>query len=93
MTGVFPDRRGSGTALALTPSQQQRAQRRLQRATGSLAGRLLPLTVGALGETKGDRRRARPMVPFIPWRLWPVARGRWRVERAIDGLGDRVREA
>jgi hypothetical protein len=76
MTGVCPDRRGSGTALAQHPSQQPSAQRRRQRAAGSLAGRLLPLTGGALGDTKGDRRRARPMVPLIPWRVWPVAGGR-----------------
>jgi hypothetical protein len=42
MTGVFPDWRGSGTALAQIPSQQQRAQRRIQSAAGSLAGQLLP---------------------------------------------------
>ena len=76
MTGVFPDRRGSGTALAQNPSQQPSAQRRMQRAAGSLAGRLLPLTGGALGDTEGDRRRARHMVRLIPSRLWPVARGR-----------------
>jgi hypothetical protein len=93
MTGVCPDWRGSGTALAQTPSQQPRAQRRLQRAAGSLAGRLLPLSGGALGNTEGDRRSARPMVRLIPRRWWPVARGRWRVERAIEGLGDRAREA
>ena len=93
MTGVFPDRRGAGTALAEHPSQQQRAPRRLPRAAGSVAGRLLPLTVGALGDTAGDGRRARHMLSLIPWRLWPGARGRWRVERAIDGLGDREQEA
>lgn len=42
MTGVFPDWRGSGTALAQTPSQQQSAQQRMQRIAGSPAGRLLP---------------------------------------------------
>jgi hypothetical protein len=38
---------------------EPRAQRRRQRAAGSVAGRLLPLSGGAMGETKGDRRRAR----------------------------------
>jgi hypothetical protein len=42
MTGVFPDCRGSGTALAQIPTQQQRAQRRIQSAAGSPAGQLLP---------------------------------------------------
>jgi hypothetical protein len=65
----------------------------LQRAAGSLAGRLLPLTGGALGDTAGDRRRARPRVRLIPPRLCPIARGRCRVEPAIDGLGDGKREA
>jgi hypothetical protein len=93
MTGVCPDWRGSGTALAQTPSQQPRGQRRRQRVAGSLAGRLLPLTGGALGEAAGDGRSARPMVRLIPWRWWPVARGRWRVARASEGLGERAREA
>ena len=59
LTGVCPDRRGSGTALAMTPSQPPGAQQRRQRSPCLAGGRLLPLTGGALPSLRQRQRGSR----------------------------------